>query len=116
MTIQNTIFDYITSLFGVDTTPQLGTDDSFAAQIAPSYVNNTFFDGQQDQTLCILLLGKGKDPLKRSEQMFNICNTLNKMTSFEHGIYNVLSSIPSLVGVDDRKFIYSCTIDVKFIY
>lgn len=116
MTTKSTIFDYVTDLFGVDTTPQLPTGNGYAAQIAPSTVNTHYLDRSQSQTMAILLLGKHTDQQTLSDSLFAIEEIINQRSSYDHGIYNIeVATPPSPVGKQGEFFIWSCIVHVYFI-
>ncbi len=116
MTQQNEIFDFVTNLFDVPTTPQLPEGEGFAAQIAPGHINTTFLDRSTSQTLNILLLGKNKKQEIVSDKLYEICNSLKNVVKFDHGIYSIeVATPPNFVTKEGDFWIWSCIINAKFI-
>ncbi len=116
MTQQNKIFDYVTELFGVPTTPQLPEGEGYASQIAPGYINKTFLDRRASQTLSILLLGKNKKQEVVSDKLYEICNNLKNVVEFDYGIYSIeIATPPNYITKEGDFWIWSCIINVNFI-
>ena len=116
MTKQNIIFDYVTNMFGVAVLEKLSAEESFASQIATIRINSCDMNNNSNQTMSILLLGKSKNKLELSDNLFNICNKLSKRQKYQNNVYKInIATSPSLVTQEGEFYIYSCIIDVSYI-
>lgn len=121
MTAQLELFEYIKSLTGLKFTAILPKGEGFAAQIAPSREDNVFFDGEKENTMSVLFLGKSKDQQELINSLYILCNDLTakqehpKNGSFEIRCINTATA-PTFVCKEDGGFwVWSCVIDVHYL-